>query len=406
MARSIATPPPVRQPTARLRAYALPLAGALCLVAACRGSSTSPSQDAGAGGVPAPSRRIASADATARPSRVSPDAHAPASDRPQPTAPATAGTATADAAVLAPADARAPVAVDAGPLPTGTGFLGLDDEAILGRICDAPVERIERNRGGSTVSFRVWLAGGQRGLFKPQQRSEVANYRAELAAYRLSRLLGLHRTPPACGRTMPRDRLQRIADASGDPAFSQRVMTELLGRGDAVPGAMLFWVPGALEPVPGADRYAALLGAGALDPADRALAAELSALLLFDFLTDNVDRWSGGNILRQRTPPGQPPGAMLFMDNGASFSALHDGMGARPQDQAARLDRVQRFPRALVAAMRALTPETLRAAVGRDPLGPCLSDLQIAAVIARRDRLLRHVEATVAARGEAEAMPF
>lgn len=401
MARSIATPPPVRQPTARLRAYALPLAGALCLVAACRGTSTSASPDAGSSAVPTLATRVAAADATARPPRASPEAHTPASDRPQPTA-----RPELDAAGVAPLDARVAGAVDAGPLPTGTGFLGLDDEAILGRICDAPVERIERNRGGSTVSFRVWLAGGQRGLFKPQQRSEVANYRAELAAYRLSRLLGLHRTPPACGRTMPRDRLQRIADASGDPAFSQRVMTELLGRGDAVPGAMLFWVPGALEPVPGADRYAALLGIGALDPADRALAADLSALLLFDFLTDNVDRWSGGNILRQRAAPGQPPGAMLFMDNGASFSALHDGMGARPQDQAARLDRVQRFPRAFVAAMRALTPESLRAAVGRDPLGPCLSDLQIAAVIARRDRLLRHVEATVAARGEAEAMPF
>lgn len=405
MARSIATLPPVRQPTARPRSLGLQAVGALCLVAACRGAPATAPPASGAEDVAAPPSQAAAAPA--RPGRPLPSQapDVPASDRP-PSAPLVAPPVAVADAAAAPVDAPPAPAADAGPLPRGAGFLGLDDEALLGRICDAPVERIERNRGGSTVSFRVWLAGGQRGLFKPQQRSEVANYRAELAAYRLSRLLGLHRTPPACGRTMPRDRLQRIADASGDPAFSQRVMTELLGRGDAVPGAMLFWVPGALEPVPGADRYALLLGAAPLDPADRALAADLSALLLFDFLTDNVDRWSGGNILRQRAAPGQPPGAMLFMDNGASFSALHDGMGARPQDQAARLDRVQRFPRALVAAMRALTPEGLRAAVGRDPLGPCLSDLQIAAVIARRDRLLRHVEATVAARGEAEAMPF
>jgi len=314
-----------------------------------------------------------------------------------------------DAAVVldAPASGDAPGALlDAGPIPAGGGFLGLDDEVMLRRICEAPIERIERNRGGSTISFRVWLAGGQRGLFKPQQRSEVANYRAELAAYRMSRLLGLHRTPPACGRSMPRERLQRAADGSGDPAFSQRVLTELLGRGDVVPGAMLFWVPGALEPVPGVDRHAALLGTDALPDDARGLAADLSALLLFDFLNDNVDRWSGGNILRQRAAPGLATGPMLFMDNGASFSAVNDGMGARPQDQSARLDRVQRFPRALVAALRALTPETVRAAMARDPLGPCLSDTQIAAVIARRDRLLRHIDATVAARGDAEALPF
>ncbi len=339
---------------------------------------------------------------------ATPDAHGPASDRPHPDAPATDLARTDVPGTDAPGtDGAVPaVAFDAGPVPMGGGFLGLDDEAILRRICEAPVERIERNRGGSTLSFRVVLAGGQRALFKPQQRSEVANYRAELAAYRVSRLLGLHRTPPACGRPMPRERLQRAADASGDPAFSQRVMTELLGRGDVVPGAMLFWVPGALEPVPGVDRYAALLGTDPLPDEARGLAADLSALLLFDFLIDNVDRWSGGNILRQRSPAGQGLLPMLFMDNGASFSALHDGMGARPQDQSTRLDRVQRFPRSVVASLRALTPESLRAAVARDPLGPCLSDVQITAVIARRDRLLGHVDATVAARGEAEALPF
>jgi hypothetical protein len=92
---------------------------------------------------------------------------------------------------------------DAGGLPRGADFQGLDDESTLRRLCDAPIERMERNRGGSTISYRVFFANGHRGLFKPQQRSEVANYRAELAAYRMSRLLGLGRVPPACGRAVP-----------------------------------------------------------------------------------------------------------------------------------------------------------------------------------------------------------
>lgn len=305
-------------------------------------------------------------------------------------------------------DAPAPSArshTDAGALPRGADFQGEDDDATLRRLCDAPIVRMERNRGGSTVSFRVFFANGHRGLFKPQQRSEVANYRAELAAYRMSRLLGVGRVPPACGRAVPRAQLQSVADRSGDAEFSRRVMTELLGRGDAVPGAMLHWVPGSLEPVPGSETYAALLDASRpLPPAQTTLASELSTLLLFDFLNDNVDRWSGGNILRVRGAAGTPPGPMLFMDNGASFSALHDGLGARPQDQATRLETVQRASHAFVGALRALTAESLRAAMGSDPLGACLSELQIAAVLARRDRIVRHLDG-VAAGGDPYVFP-
>ncbi len=283
----------------------------------------------------------------------------------------------------------------------------MDDEALLARMCRAPVERIERNRGGSTVSFRVWLAGGMRALFKPQQRAEVANFRAELAAYRLSRLLEQRRVPPACGRTMPREMLQRAADSSGDTAFSQRVMTELLGRTEEVPGAMLFWVPGQLEPVPGTDRYAQLLDASQpLAPDDVTLAAGLSNLLLFDFLEDNVDRWSGGNILRQHAAPGQPPGEMLFMDNGASFSAINGGLGARPSDQNARLDRVQRFSPTFLRALRRLTAASLQTAMAEDPLGPCLSETQVQAVLTRRDRIVAHADEVAAAHPGGGVFPF
>ena len=300
-----------------------------------------------------------------------------------------------------------PTAPDAGVWTRGRGFLGMDDNAQLARICRAPIERIERNRGGSTLSFRVWLAGGQRALFKPQQRAEVANFRAELASFRLSRLLDLHRTPPACGRLVHRDLLQRAADTSGDTAFSQRVMTELLGRSEEVPGAMLFWVPGALEPVPGVERYAQLLDiTRPLLPADVSLAAELSALLLFDFLEDNVDRWSGGNILRPRAAPGEPSAPMLFMDNGASFSALNGGLGARPSDQAARLDHVQRFSPSLLRSLRSLTAASLQSAVAEDALGPSLSEAQIQAVLTRRDRIVAHVDEVAAAHPQADVFSF
>jgi hypothetical protein len=312
--------------------------------------------------------------------------------------------------VAAPAapvvDASFPVhgAVDGG---TRGAFLGLDEAALLRVLCDAPIERVERNRGGSTVSFRLRLAGGQKALFKPQQRAAVANFRAELAAYRMSRVLGLHRVPPACGRVVPRAMLQRAADASGDAAFSRRVMTELLGRGDMVPGAVLYWVPGALEPVPDVDQYPTLLDvARELAPERSSLAHELSNLLVFDYINDNIDRWSGGNVLRQRAAPGETPGPMLFMDNGAAFSALHDGLGARPEEQARRLAAMGRFSRTMLDALHALDLEGVRAAMAEDPLGACLSDAQITALLRRRDRVLARMSEVTAAHGEAVAVCF
>jgi hypothetical protein len=315
-----------------------------------------------------------------------------------------------DAGAAHAAPTPSPVAhapADAGTRAPSRGFLGLDDDALLARICDAPIERMERNRGGSTISFRLRLEGAQKALFKPQQRASVANFRAELAAYRMSRLLGLHRVPPACGRLVSRQLLQHTADASGDAPFSQRVLTELLGREDRVPGAVLFWVPGQLEEVPDAASYPALLDlAQPLAPERAALAAELSTLIVFDLLNDNVDRWSGGNILRQRSATGAPPGAMLFMDNGASFSALNDGLGARPADQARRLQAMGRFSRSLIARLRGLTAASIAAAMADDPLGPCLSDAQIRAVLTRRDLVLARVAEATRAHPEADVLAF
>jgi hypothetical protein len=298
--------------------------------------------------------------------------------------------------------------VDAGTArpSDGAGFLGENDAVLLNRICNGTIERIERNRGGSTISFRVWFEGGTRGLFKPQQRADVANYRAELAAYRLSRALRLPRVPPACGRRVDRARLQSVADASGDAAFSDRVMHELLGRDDSVPGAMIYWIPGPLENVPDTTRWAELTdGSRALAPSETDLAADLSRLIVFDFVTDNVDRWSGGNILRQHLG-NHEPGPMLFMDNGAAFSVGPDNMGARPRDQLDRLDHVQRFSRSLIESLRSLSAETLRNEMAQDPLGPVLAEAQITALLARRDAVLHHVQEAARTHDDASVMVF
>jgi hypothetical protein len=340
----------------------------------------------------------------------------------RPPAPSAPDATSADASVVAEpdaapsaqpeADAGASASDDggAGEIAGATGatsFLGVDERVILRRLCNGEVTRMQRNTGGSTLSFRVWFADGGRGLFKPQQTNSVANFRAEIAAYRMSRHLGLHRAPPACGRTILRSMLQRTADATGDMAFSTRVMREILGRGELVPGAMIYWVPGGLENVPGSERYPDLLDTTKpLPEQDRALARDLSALLLVDFINDNIDRWSGGNILRQRTTAQNPSPQMLFMDNGAAFTIGRDNLGARPSDQAQRLARVTRVSRSLVARLRAMSAESLGREMRLDPLGSPVGDNGLAAILTRRDRVIQHVDALITARGEAAVYAF
>jgi hypothetical protein len=339
-----------------------------------------------------------------------------------PSAPDATSATSADASVVEEPDAApsAQAEADAGPSASddggageiagatgATSFLGVDERVILRRLCNGEVTRMQRNTGGSTLSFRVWFADGGRGLFKPQQTNSVANFRAEIAAYRMSRHLGLHRAPPACGRTILRSMLQRTADATGDMAFSTRVMREILGRGELVPGAMIYWVPGGLENVPGSERYPDLLDTTKpLPEQDRVLARDLSALLLVDFINDNIDRWSGGNILRQRTTPQNPSPQMLFMDNGAAFTIGRDNLGARPSDQAQRLARVTRVSRSLVARLRAMTAESLGREMRLDPLGSPVGDNGLAAILTRRDRVIQHVDALITARGAAAVYAF
>jgi hypothetical protein len=295
--------------------------------------------------------------------------------------------------------------------PLGTGasgsFLSMDESVIMHRLCDGQITRMQRNTGGSTLSFRVWFADGGKGLFKPQQSNSIANFRGEIAAYRMSRYLGLNRAPPACGRMMPRADLQRVADGTGDVVFSQRVMTELLSRGETVPGAMIFWVPGGLENVPGVERYPELLDqTRPLADADRTLAADLSNLIVFDFINDNIDRWSGGNILRQRATAAQPSPPLLYIDNGAAFSVGRDNLGARPSEQTARLARVTRVSRSLVARLRAMTDADLSSEMSRDPLGSPLAAPGLAAVIARKDRVLAHIDQLLSQHGDSATLVF
>ena len=82
------------------------------------------------------------------------------------------------------------------------------------------------------------------------------------------------------------------------------------------------------------------------------MAAQISDLTVFDFLTANPDRYSGGNM--KMSADGEQ---LFFMDNTMSFFLEPEGKDATAQV----LFRTQRFSRALYEALDRIDVPTLRA---------------------------------------------
>jgi len=136
-----------------------------------------------------------------------------------------------------------------------------------------------------------------------------------------------------------------------------------------------------------------------IPPDQVAMAAQLSDLAVFDFLTANPDRYSGGNMKMS------PDGTQLFyMDNTMSFFVDPEG---NPRTREALL-RTQRFSRGLYEALPRITVATLERALSAEVGAPyeILTSAEIAAVVARRDVVQRHIDNQIAAYGERAVLAF
>src|SRR5690606_10597425 len=127
------------------------------------------------------------------------------------------------------------------------------------------------------------------------------------------------------------------------------------------------------------------------DRADRP--AELSDMIVFDYLTRNLDRWGGNNanvLIRGEHGP------LVFLDNGAGFVPNV----ARPALAEARLRVLQRFRKSTIAAVRAFDIARFDARLAAEAVKPVLSKLQLEQLEERRAALLAHVAALEAQHGE------
>jgi len=131
----------------------------------------------------------------------------------------------------------------------------------------------------------------------------------------------------------------------------------------------------------------------------RALAAQLSQLVVFDFLTSNPDRYSGGNM--KTSADGS---RLLFMDNTMSFFIEPEGN----EHTRSNLHRTQRFSRQLYQALDRVTVPALEGILAQASQDEyqILTPSEIRAVVARRDLVRRHIDGLVASYGPRNVLVF
>jgi len=324
---------------------------------------------------------------------------------------ATVATSTIDPAL--PALPSGPLAArrDLSSLPdlrvgletTGT-FLGMSDELLLDRVRTEPIVRFKLNHGDSSLSFRAEFADGSRAAWKPMQTNMQSVPRKEVAAYRLNRLLGLHAVPPAAPRAVTRAELFEHLHPESVASLPRIKAETVFGPDGRTIGTASYWIPvikdSGFDTPEGRRQTQAWLAQGQPIPIDQvAMAAQVSTLIVFDFLTANPDRYSGGNM--KMSPDGKQ---LFFMDNTMSFYVDGDGYERNREV----LFKTQRFSRALYEALGKITMSNMQRALSEELGTPyeILTPAEIAAVVSRRGVVQRYIESLIAQHGERNVLAF
>jgi hypothetical protein len=308
-------------------------------------------------------------------------AHATA-EMPSPVPQARAPLAPESASTVAPATARASPAQAPPTEPTVT-----PDPYVTA----APISA--KSIGHTSYVLKVTLEGGLAAAYKPGSTLPFGRhrYKGEIAAYRLARALGLDNVPRAIPRAFPATALHdAFPTPKGAADFDRKAIVDTAGL---VHGALMPWIQDyralPLEEASWRARWESwLMNPEARIPdGQNALAASISTMLVFDYITANWDRWSGGNVAREGAE-----GRLLFVDNDGAF---YEHPAQEPlASQLAEIRKVIRFSQSFVSALHGLDDPELRAAFGEElPGAPLLSDHVIADVESRLRTVLRVIDA-------------
>jgi hypothetical protein len=282
--------------------------------------------------------------------------------------------------------------VDAGPPEEFAEYVG-----------GAPVSG--KSIGHTSVVFKLTLKPTLVAAFKPDSKRGPGRYKGEIAAYRFGRALGIPNVPPAIARSFSFDALLAALGGKDNEAGALLASEVTPDKAGQLRGAVIPWLPHlsflSLEADPLLTEWKGWLAGDTEIPADKkSLAAQISTMLVFDYLTGNWDRWSGGNVGFDATT-----GTVLFVDNDGAFYDKPPPAALAAQKE--RLQATRRFSRGLVDKLRRLTPEALTAALGTDGTrGPMVGPKALGGMIARQYELLKMIDADIAKLGDAKVLSF
>jgi len=259
--------------------------------------------------------------------------------------------------------------------------------------------------GTSSVAFKMDLVGAIDAAFKPASKSHPEGYRAELAAYAIGRALGIPNVVPAVPRSFSVTQLQGWLRGRYQERWPE-LEAGMLVRDGQVQGAAIYWIPDmhelGLDSEEGVERWSRWLSQDhELSERDksRVLAAQISTMVCFDYLIANWDRFSGANAQGDHSES-----FVYFRDHNVAFG---EPVSATQQGRLlSRLERVQRFSRGFVTALKDHDAAALQRALDARGLTGLLKASQWAALEERRLTLLSYLAALIDRYGERNVLPF
>ncbi len=304
------------------------------------------------------------------------------------------------------------------------------------------IDELRALGGGHSVSFRLTRGGENLYAFKPDQRVWQGGWRTEVAAYNLCFIM-------VCHFNVPENRAARISRNDFETMYGQintekqrkyaARFDELIWESEAnadgsvteyLYGTLKEWIPQfalwpieyddiwqswvdhaadpALLDVPLSDAIAALKSrpnssfyTGILreqsGATTRSLAQQVSTLLVFDYLTNNHDRFS---LIEDYYGVNNhfADGNFVSIDNGAAFQFQ------AMQKIQTRFEQVTRFSRSTIYSLRLMRPEAVSEMLFPDAISA--ENLRLEVFWQQRKRLLERVDALIKKHGEAEILFF
>jgi len=229
-------------------------------------------------------------------------------------------------------------------------------------------------------TLQVVFENGTKAVFKPFLKGN-ATAKYEVAYHRIARLLRLSNVPVAVLRDFPPGRLTASLSSRHPDVVAAYAEQVDAGPDGRVRGALIAWMDN-LEPVFPAGAGTGVLADRFAGPPDREQ-LDLVRTVMADYLLGNWDRFSGGNLFRQKDG-----GGLVLLDHNGSFVTFSE---KRQQKMDSYLGLLPCAPADLVARIRDLTEDDVRTASAADGT-PILGQREIDALFTRRAELLRHCD--------------